>query len=296
MVAEPPPPPVDELDFSSVMEEAVTAPRAAPPLPRIPLFSSLTAAELMQVIQGVEVREFAAGETIVKQGDRGVALYVIVRGQVEVVLEGPPRREVATLTEGAFFGELALLTDFPRSATVIAQEDTQVLEISRELIASVIADSPEVLKVLLRFFRDRMLDRMLSSSQVFSKFSPEDARAIVQRFKFLELDPRMRVVSEGERAPGLFLLLCGEAYVVQGHKKIAQIVPGDMFGEMSLLNRGPAMASIDTETKCWVLELVRQDFQEIMLTYPQLLEFVSDLADQRRASNIQGPDDRVEFL
>ena len=293
----------DELDFSDVMDDApppkaapapLPAPEPPPELPKIPLFSSLTAEELMHVIDGVEVRDFERGETIVRQGDRGVALYVIVRGQVEVLLEGPPRRIVAMLTEGAFFGELALLTDFPRSATVVAQEATQCLEISRELIASVIADSPDVLKTMLRFFRDRMLDRLLATSPVFSRFAPDDAKGLLARFKFLELDPRVRVVVQGQQSPGLFLLLCGDLAVVQGHQKITQVAPGDLFGEMSLLVRGPAMASVETESKCWVLQLLREDFQEIMLTYPQLLEFVSEVVDKRQEQNLG--DSRVEFL
>lgn len=304
-------PPADEVDFSGLLDDAPPAPRpiavappspeallAAPPrpeLPRIPLFSSLTPEALRTVIEGVEVRDFAAGETLVRQGDPGVALYVVVRGQVAVVAEGPPRRQLALLGEGAFFGELALLTDFPRSATILAHEDTQVLEISRELIARVIAESPEVLKVLLRFFRERMVERLVSTSPVFHAFSAEDARRLVERFKLLELEPRTRVVREGERAPGLFLLLCGEAHVVQGRTRLARLEPGDLFGEMSLLGRRPAVASVDTETKTWVLELPREAFQEIMLTYPQLLEYVSELADRRRAENL-GADRRVDFL
>jgi CRP-like cAMP-binding protein len=291
----PPAPPTDEMDFSGVMDEAPPKP-LRPEMPIIPLFSSLTAAELQQLIEGVEVRDFGPGEAIVRQGDPGVALYVVVHGKVQVVLEGPPRKPQATLGEGAFFGELALLTDFPRSATVEAIEQTQLLEISRDLIAKVISESPDVLKVLLRFFRDRMLDRLLATSPVFQHFSPQDARGLVERFKFLEIDPKTRIIREGERATGLFLLLCGDASVVKGTTAIAKLAPGDLFGEMSMLQRGPAVASIDTHTKCWALQLERADFQEIMLTYPQLLEFIADLADKRRAAAASGKDGHVDFL
>ncbi len=278
-------PPADELDFSSVMSDAPPT-KPAPALPKIPLFSSLDPHELRALIEGVVVRDFDEGDTILKQGEKGLSLFVIVRGQVEVMLEGPPQKEIATLGEGAFFGELALLTDFPRSATVIAQVDTQCLEISRDLAAKVIADSPDVLKTMLRFFRDRMLDRFLNSAEIFTRFNAEDARALMARFKFLEIDPKARVVQEGQRASGLFLMLCGEAQVVQGSVSIAKIGPGDVFGEMSLLTRKAAMASIDTVSKCWALQLPSSEFQEIMLTYPQFLEFVSGLVDRRAAQNI----------
>jgi CRP-like cAMP-binding protein len=139
---------------------------------------------------------------------------------------------------------------------------------------------------MLRFFRDRMLDRLVTASPLFSRFAPDDARKLIARFKFLEIEPKTRVVRQGERASGLFLLLVGEAAVSRGAEQVARLQPGSLFGEMSMLSLDPATASVDTLTKCWALRLAREDFQEIMLTYPQLLEFVIELVDQRRAKGL----------
>ena len=287
----------DELDFSDVMPNAAAAapPPPAPSLPKIPLLSSLGADDLRYIIERVEIREHEPRDVIMRQGSAGGSLFVVVRGRVRVFSE-KPARELASLGEGAFFGELALLTDFPRSATVVAVEPTQLLEISRELVSEIVRRSPEVLKTLLRFFRDRLLNRLLASSAMFSSFSPEEARALADRFLFLELEPRMRVIAEGERAPGLFLLLCGDARVKRGAAEVARVSPGDVFGEISLLTRGPASATIETVTKCWALELPRDRFQEVMLTYPQMLEYVSNIADKRQQQNLAGADSRVDFL
>lgn len=282
----------DESDFSDVM---TGAPAPPPSLPRIPLLSSLGADDLRYVIERVAMREVEPRDVVMRQGAEGGSLFVVVSGRVRVFSE-KPARELATLGEGAFFGELALLTNFPRSATVVATEPTQLLEISRELISEIVRRSPDVLKTLLRFFRDRLLDRLLGASALFSSFPPDEARALSDRFLFLELEPGMRVITEGERAPGLFLLLCGDARVRRGATELARLVPGDVFGEMSLLTRGPATAAIETRTKCWALELPRDRFQEVMLTYPQMLEYVSALADQRQQQNLAGADSRVDFL
>lgn len=282
----------DESDFSGVMTDASAPP---PSLPKIPLLSSLGADDLRYVIERVAMREVEPRDVVMRQGAEGGSLFVVVSGRVRVFSE-KPARELATLGEGAFFGELALLTNFPRSATVVATEATQLLEISRELISEIVRRSPDVLKTLLRFFRDRLLDRLLGASALFSSFPPDEARALSDRFLFLELEPGMRVISEGERAPGLFLLLCGDARVRRGATELARLVPGDVFGEMSLLTRGPATATIETRTKCWALELPRDRFQEVMLTYPQMLEYVSALADQRQQQNLAGAESRVDFL
>jgi CRP-like cAMP-binding protein len=271
----------DELSFAGIAEQ-VTA--AAPPtdLPKIPLLSSLTPDRLRHLIQRVEVRDVPAGETVVKEGERGGSLFVVVSGRVRVVIG---EREVATLGDGDFFGEQAILTDFPRTATVQAVAPTQLLELSRSLVSELVAGAPDVLRTLLRFFRDRLLDRLLGASPLFSTMNPDDARLLSERFLFLELEPKMRVVREGERAAGLFLLLAGEAQVLKGQARIATLGPGDVFGEMSLLARGAAVATIATVTKCWALELPAKEFQEIMLSYPQVLAYVSELAERRAALN-----------
>ena len=285
-----------ETDFSDLMsDDAAPAPPPRPSLPKIPLLSSLGADDLRYVIERVEVRDCETHDVIMRQGAEGGSLFVVVSGRVQVVTESP-MRELASLGEGAFFGELALLTNFPRSATVVAVAPTQLLEISRELVSEIVARSPDVLKTLLRFFRDRLLDRLLGSSALFSSFSPEEARALADRFLFLELEPGMRVITEGERAPGMFLLLCGDARVKRGAADVARVAPGDVFGEMSLLLRKPASATIETATKCWALELPRDRFQEVMLTYPQILEYVSNIAEARQQQNLAGAESRVDFL
>ncbi len=286
----------DEIDFSDVIGDEPARPAPPPVMPKIPLLSSLGADDLRYVIERVAVRDCEPRDIIMRQGEQGGSLFVVVRGRVQVVSE-KPMRELASLGEGAFFGELALLTNFPRSATVVAVEPTQLLEISRELVSEIVRRSPDVLKTLLRFFRDRLLDRLLGSSALFASFSPEEARALSDRFVFLELEPKMRVIVEGERAPGLFLLLCGDAVVRRGSVDVAHLAPGDVFGEMSLLTRGAASATIETRTKCWALELPRDRFQEVMLTYPQVLAYVSDIADMRKQQNLGGgADSRVDFL
>jgi CRP-like cAMP-binding protein len=285
-------------DFADLLDHASPEPplpsaadERARSLPRIPLLSSLSPADLRHVIERVALRDCVSGDVILREGEPGGSLFVVVSGRVQVVGQGPPARELASLGEGAFFGELALLTDFPRSATVVAREPTQLIEISRELVSEIVRRSPEVLKTLLRFFRDRLLDRLLASSALFSSFAPDQARALAERFVFLELEPGMRVIVEGERVPGLFVLLCGVARVTRGAAEMTRLGPGDVFGEISLLGRGPATATIETHTKCWALELPREQFQEIMVTYPQILEYVSDVAERRKQQNLH-----VDFL
>ena len=96
---------------------------------------------------------------------------------------------------------------------------------------------------------------------------------------------RLGAAKHGERAPGLFFLLCGSAEALRQGSRLGLLRPGDVFGEISLLRRSPATADVRAVSKCWALSLPRERFQEIMVTYPQVLEYVSALGDARQEEN-----------
>jgi CRP-like cAMP-binding protein len=290
----------EEMDFSGLTDDepaggapsASAAPAAAaapPPLPRIPLFSSLAEHDLRLFIERMALHALEGGEAVVRAGDRGGSLYVLVEGEARVLIGA---EELARLGPGSFFGEVGLLTDEPRGATVEVVGPASVLEISRELCWEVIGRSPEVLRTLLGFLRDRLLDRLLATSALFSSLSPDEARGLAGQFVFLELEAGVTAVKQGERAAGMFFLLCGQAEAIRDGQRLATLGPGEVFGEMSLLARAPATADVRAARKCWALQLPKARFQEIMVTYPQVLAYVSELADARRAP----PTASVDFI
>jgi CRP/FNR family transcriptional regulator, cyclic AMP receptor protein len=103
-------------------------------LRNVAIFAYLDDAALGGLARFVEPREFGAGAVIVGQDDPGEALYVLASGKVKVVLYGESGREIILSlfrTPGDFFGEMSLLDDQPRSATVIALERSTLLSLSR---------------------------------------------------------------------------------------------------------------------------------------------------------------------
>ncbi|HET7024168.1 MAG TPA: Crp/Fnr family transcriptional regulator [Gemmatimonadales bacterium] len=103
-------------------------------------------------------RAYPKGSVILFEDDPGDALYIVGAGQVKVVLIGEDGREVilSVLGQGSFFGELALLDDEPRSAHVIAMEDSSVLALRREDFQTRLRSSPEVAIALLRELSSRL--------------------------------------------------------------------------------------------------------------------------------------------
>jgi CRP-like cAMP-binding protein len=106
----------------------------------------------------VRERSFPKGSVIVFEDDPGDALYLVARGQVKVVLIGEDGREVilSVLGEGNFFGEMSLIDEKPRSATVIAMVDSIVLVLRREDFQARLRTSPEIAIALLRELSRRL--------------------------------------------------------------------------------------------------------------------------------------------
>ncbi len=127
-------------------------------LRQVPLFASLPEAEITAFAPLMRERRFPRGSVILMQGDRGDALYLIGSGQVKVVLIGDDGREVilSVLGPGAFFGEMALLDDEPRSAHVVAMEDSALLQLRREDFQARLRSSPDVGIALLRELSRRL--------------------------------------------------------------------------------------------------------------------------------------------
>ena len=127
-------------------------------LRQVPLLAALGEAELEAFAPFLRERRYPRGSMILAQGDSGESLYLIATGQVKVVLIHEDGREVilSVLTEGAFFGEMALLDHEPRSAHVVAMTDATLLQLRREDFQSRLRSGPDVAIGLLRELSRRL--------------------------------------------------------------------------------------------------------------------------------------------
>ena len=127
-------------------------------LQKVPLFSQLAPAELQRVVEVARERSYPKNSVILFEDDPGDALYVVAMGQVKVVLIGEDGREVilSVLGEGEFFGEMALIDDEPRSAHVIAMEDSALIVLRREDFQGILIHAPGIALALLKELSRRL--------------------------------------------------------------------------------------------------------------------------------------------
>jgi CRP/FNR family transcriptional regulator, cyclic AMP receptor protein len=130
----------------------------ASPLARVALFKELPEPGLQMLAERGRPKEFASGTVIMRQGDPSDALHVITRGRVRVERDQPGERPLvlAELGVGDVVGEMGLLDNAPRSATVTTLEDTETLEIHAAVMALVVMEFPQVAAALLRTLSRRL--------------------------------------------------------------------------------------------------------------------------------------------
>jgi CRP-like cAMP-binding protein len=107
----------------------------------VPLFSKLNKQGLEEVAQIADEIDLPAGKEMATEGDRGREFFVLLKGEADVTRGG---QKINTMKEGDFFGEIALVTKMPRTATVTATSDVDVLVITERAFDALLKKSPEI--------------------------------------------------------------------------------------------------------------------------------------------------------
>jgi serine/threonine protein phosphatase PrpC len=130
-------------------------------LANMPLFGKLSERELLRVMQAVEARDYKDGEVVIKEGDRGDELFIVLEGSVRVTRGG----EVLTrLGAGEHFGEMALIRSVPRSATIVAEGAAELIAIRRADFFEILRREHEVAVKMLWQFLGVLADRLDATS------------------------------------------------------------------------------------------------------------------------------------
>ncbi|QRO00254.1 cyclic nucleotide-binding domain-containing protein [Archangium violaceum] len=266
-----------------------TAPAAdAEALPRVPLFSQLAREPFVELVGSVEPRSFRPGQSLITEGEPGRSTFALVEGQVDVMrqMEGGERRTLASLGEGEFFGEIALVSESPRLATVVATRPTVALELSRTRVERLALKHPMVGETAQAFYRERLLANVLRSNPVFSALAPPQRQALSRIFELRTVEAGQIIIEQGQRGEALYLLLTGQCSPVlrqpDGRQKaFSSLREGDVFGEISLLLGRPASASVRADTQCHLLRLGREAFEQHVLSQPSVRAALMRLGTER---------------
>jgi CRP-like cAMP-binding protein len=256
-------------------------------VPPVPIFSTLDPVAFGELFQHLKLRRFKKGASIVKQGETGHAVYFIARGDVDIrqTRDGEEDVQLATLGPGTLFGEMALLSAEPRSASVVCLTDVDVLELNRDDVTALSNRMPQVAGAMNRFMRERLINNLLTTNPLFKPFDDSVKKQLLAKFKGHEVPAGTIFLEEGDAGRGLYIILQGKAEVTKQQKgetvHIALIGPGDIVGEMSLLGDRPVSATVCTKTPSTLLFLARELFMPLVQAVPALRDYFTALSENR---------------
>lgn len=226
-------------------------------LASIPLFSRLPPEDLSALAGAAEERSYEPRQKIVAQGETGDRFFALKRGRVavEVQTDSGLVTEVARLSAGDCFGEIALLERRPRTATVRALEPTVCTVISHDAFKKLRQSVGDQVTNVIRS------TTALNRSPLFSQLPTERRSALALRLKPVEVRAGQTVVREGEPGDSFFLVAQGEMEVVaQSGERLSTLRAGDHFGEVALLRNVPRTATVKAVADGVLLSLNKNDF------------------------------------
>lgn len=123
-------------------------------LKRAPLFEALSRKQLTELAKVTEDVDVKAGKVLCREGDRGQEFFVIMEGEVEVTKRG---KHLATCRSGEFFGEIAIVEDVPRTATVTAKTPIRFFVLTRSAFSHLLDEQPGIERKVLRALAKRLI-------------------------------------------------------------------------------------------------------------------------------------------
>ena len=177
-------------------------------VPGLPLFSALTPAALERFLGALTTRTLREGEHCLDEGSEGKEAFVVVGGTLRAERaskDDDAPTVLAVLGPGAIFGEMALVSDAPRAASVLALEPVELLVASRVDLETLAAGEPVIGEELGRFCRGRMIANLVRTSTILSAAPPEERAALMARFEPRHFEPGATLLTRAVKAVNLYV-------------------------------------------------------------------------------------------
>jgi cAMP-dependent protein kinase regulator len=205
---------------------------------------------------------------VITQGDQGDFFYVVERGVFEVYVNsagalqpGPDGlgTKVATIEPGGSFGELALMYNAPRAATVLSAEASSTLwALDRITFRRILMDST--------FQRRRLYESFLDQVPLLQSLTSYERSKIADALETQKYPAGTTIIKEGDAGEAFYLLESGEAQAFKAgtQNSVKDYSKGDYFGELALLNDAPRAASVISKSDVKVATLGKDGFQRLL--------------------------------
>ena len=237
------------------------------------LFNSLEDKELKTVLDSFEEKKYKAGQNVITQGEEGDVLYLVESGELtceKSFKTGDPPTYLKTYHPGESFGELALLYNAPRAATIRANTDSTCWALDRECFNNIVKDAA--------IKKREKYENTLKKVEILKSIDPYELGQICDALKTENFKKGDYIIKQNDRGDVFYILDEGKAHAEkvfeEGKKaeKVKDYESGGFFGELALLKGEPRAASIVADTNCKCLSLDRMAFKRLLGPLENILQ------------------------
>ena len=264
----------------------------------VPLFRAVPKNQLRELFLVSTLHSLDHQELVFREGDYSTTFFTIITGSVAISMDAQPDKRIP-LQQGDFFGEMGLLSDRPRSASVTTAEPAVLIEIPRRAMLKLINSAPSVKRFIDEVYMLRALRSYLGP-----QLSQEQFRKVAGTAELIPFKKDNVIFREGDLGDAFYVIRsgsieisrkddAGEPYVV------AYMHAGQYFGEMALLSEDNRRgATVSAAAKTEVIQILRSDFLELLAEFPELQEQIQLEVEKRHLESaiiLEAPA-RVEIL
>ncbi len=233
------------------------------------ILSSLDEKDLNTVLDAMEEKPFFAGETVITEGERGDLLYVVEKGELDCYKK---ENFLKTYYEGESFGELALLYNAPRAATIKARTDSVLWALDRLTFNHIVKDAA--------IKKREQYEAFLKTIELLNNINSYELSQICDAVKTRYYNAGDKIINENDDGDDFFILVEGKAFAekkISGKiEKVKEYSTGDYFGELALIKNEPRAASVIASSKCTLISLDRKSFKRLLGPIENILKRSAD--------------------
>jgi len=230
------------------------------------VFDALNEKEKQRVVESLKEVTLGPGETVIKQGDKVMGeengLFVVESGELTVYKKSSPDEEdpgeekLKYDTPGATFGELALLYNAPRAATVVTNTDCTLWALERTAFNVLVQGSLQA--------RRAETDTLLQKVEFLKSVASEDRTRLADAVKYLHYKEGDVVFSQGDPGESMYIVAAGKLSASIDGNSVATYESASFFGELALLSGDPRKATVTADEACDIIAIDRAAFKRLL--------------------------------
>lgn len=272
-------------------------------LQKVPIFSNIPINSLAVVADMFELLKFKEGDTVVKQGGVGDSFYVVEDGEVGIWVTGPDGDDIhiCNKQEGFFFGEVSLVGDVQRTATVVSNQNAQINRLSRPAFLELIERIPDLRQPLM----DAVQSRMKANITSIPFFNSIDTTKMGKDYRVLgafdllgslfeveSIEKKDYIFSEGDEADKFYIIISGVVKISATNETgdtvfLDMLMKDGYFGELSLVQDVKRVFTARAFEPTLLLSLEKESFQRFLKIVPGAIDKLHDNISYRTAKTLK---------